>query len=110
MKKQFAIIVLGCFVGEAQAVIEFKPGWDSAENSDVRVYSKEEATEFLSNKSEDLAKIIKGPAACVLEVTKGCHDQRPGLAHFTVNGLKSKDTCKVKSIYVGSKSDHEESC
>ncbi|MGE8508710.1 MAG: hypothetical protein ACN6QU_15400 [Paraburkholderia terricola] len=86
------------------AAIQFKDGWDSQENSNVAQYTKSEATEYLRNKSTALQKIIDGPQACVLEVTKGCH--QPGDAHFTVNGAKSTSRCKVDSIYVGSRSDH----
>jgi hypothetical protein len=71
-------------------------------------YTKSEAKEFLRNQSDDLKKIIDGPAVCVLEVTKGCHQLTA--PHFTINGAKSKNSCKVKSLYVGSKSDHEPAC
>jgi hypothetical protein len=108
MKLKLLIAMTALAAGSAQAAIQFKPGWDSPENSDVQTYTQQEATEFLRNKSDDLRKIIDGPSTCVLEVTKGCH--QPGNAHFTVNGTKSKDQCKVKSIYVGSKSDHVISC
>ena len=94
--------------GSAQAAIQFKAGWDSPENSDAKKYTQSQATDFLRNQSDDLKKIIDGPAACVLEVTKGCH--QPTKPHFTINGTKTKDSCKVKSIYVGSKSDHEPAC
>ncbi len=110
MKIKLLIAMTALVAGSAQAAIEFKDGWDLPENSDVKTFTKEQATEFLTNQSEDLKKIIGGPAACVLEVTKGCHDTRPGKAHFTINGVKSKSSCNVKSIYVGSKSDHEPSC
>jgi molybdopterin-guanine dinucleotide biosynthesis protein A len=88
----------------AHAVIKFKDGWDAPANSNVHQYNEEEATTYLRNKSDALKAIIDGPQACVLEVTKGCH--QPGDAHFTVNGAQSKPTCKVNSVYVGSKSDH----
>ena len=110
MKFKLVVAMTALVTGSAQAAIDFKPGWDSDENSNVKKFTKEEAKQHLSSQSDDLKKIINGPAACVLEVTKGCHDTRPGKAHFTVNGLKSKTSCKVKSIYVGSKSDHEPSC
>jgi hypothetical protein len=94
--------------GAAQAEIRFKPGWNDPENSDVQPYTEPAAKQLLRNKSDDLKKIIDGPATCVLEVTKGCHQAND--PHFTVNGLKSKSGCKVKSLYVGSKSDHVISC
>lgn len=94
----------------AHAAISFKKGWNDLENSDVRTYTQDEVTEILRAQSEDLRLIIDGPSACMLEVTKGCHDKRAGKSHFTINGAKSTDKCKVKSIYVGSKSDHEPSC
>jgi hypothetical protein len=108
MKLKLLIAMTVLVAGTAQATIQFKGGWDSAENSDAGVYTQSAATEFLKNKSDDLRKIIEGPAACVLEVTLGCH--QPNDPHFTVNGLKSTDKCKVKSLYVGSKSDHAVGC
>ena len=108
MKVMLAVAMMLLGAQSAQADIVFKAGWDSSENSDAKKYTEKEAKEFLRNQSEDLKKIIDGPAVCVLEVTKGCH--QPGKAHFTVNGLKCKDKCKVKSLYVGSKSDHEPAC
>ncbi|MBP0020383.1 MAG: hypothetical protein J7647_22870 [Cyanobacteria bacterium SBLK] len=98
------IAMTALFAGSAEAVIQFKTGWDAPENSDVRDYTKEGATQFLRGKSEDLRKIIDGPQACILEVTKGCH--QVSQPHFTVNGAKSTSKCKVDSTYVGSKSDH----
>lgn len=110
MRLKLLVAMTAAVAGSAQAAIVFKQGWDSPENSDVRPYTKEQATTFLRSQSDDLKKIIDGPAPCVLEVTKGCHDRRPGKAHFTINGAKSKTSCKVDSIYVGSKSDHEPAC
>lgn len=110
MKFKLVVAMAALVAGSAQAAIEFKAGWDSAENSDVKTYTKEELKQHLRNQSDDLKKIIDGPAVCVLEVTKGCHDKRPGKSHFTINGGKSKTSCKVKSMYVGTKSDHEPSC
>jgi hypothetical protein len=108
MKLKMLIAMTALVAGSAQAEIKFKPGWDLPENSNVQVYTEQQATDFLKDKSDDLKKIIEGPATCVLEVTKGCH--QPNDPHFTVNGTKSKDNCKVKSLYVGSKSDHVISC
>jgi hypothetical protein len=110
MRLKLLVATTALVAGPALGAIVFKEGWDSAENSDVRAYTKEQATAHLRSQSEDLKKIIDGPAPCVLEVTKGCHDRRPGKAHFTINGAKSKPACKVKTIYVGSKSDHEPAC
>jgi len=102
-------ILVACFMllvaaMPAQAVITFQDGWNSDENSNAKEYSKAEATEYLLNKSDDLRAIIDGPKACVLQVTKGCH--QPADPHFTSNGVLSTPKCKVASIYVGSKSIH----
>ena len=99
-----ACFTLLIFAMPAQAVIQFKDGWDSVENSNVKKYSKAEATKYLRDKSDGLRKIIDGPQACVLQVTKGCH--QPADPHFTSNGVLSTPKCKVASIYVGSKSIH----
>ncbi|TJZ73282.1 hypothetical protein [Chitiniphilus eburneus] len=104
MIRHALIAIFACSAGLAHATIVFKEGWNSAENSDVQQYSKEEATTYLRGHSESLKAIIDGPAACVLEVTKGCHQAND--SHFTVNGAKSTNKCKVDSVYVGSKSDH----
>lgn len=99
------LIAMTVFVaGHAHAAIQFKKGWNDPDNSNVHTYTKAEAEEYLVNYSDELKKIINGPAACVLEVTKGCH--QPSDPHFTVNGAKSTSKCKVDSIYVGTKSDH----
>ncbi|HYS63271.1 MAG TPA: hypothetical protein VEN30_05525 [Paraburkholderia sp.] len=100
----FLLSVLLVASTPGQAAIRFKDGWDSQANSNVAQYTQTAATEYLRNESTELKKIIDGPQACVLEVTKGCH--QPANAHFTVNGAKSSSKCKVGSIYVGSKSDH----
>ena len=104
MKLQLWIAMTAFVAGSAQAAIQFTDGWDAPENSDVHAYTKQDATEFLRSQNDDLRKIIDGPATCVLEVTKGCHQHND--PHFTVNGAKSKDKCKVKSNFVGSKSAH----
>lgn len=118
---KFLIVMIALVVGSAlvagsaQAVIEYKRGWNDAINNNHfnpvtgMPYTQAEATEFLRNGSEGLKLIIDGPKACVLQVVKGCH-QTPPNNHFTVNGSRSKDTCKVKSLYVGSRSDHTPSC
>ena len=85
----------------ACANITFKEGWNSPENSNVRAYTKAEATDYLRDKSDEL-KIMINKGACKLQVTKGCH--QPSDPHFTANGIGSRDSCK--SIYAGSKSFH----
>lgn len=99
-----ASFVLLVVATPSQAVIQFKDGWNIAGNSNVKKYSEEEATAYLRNASDNLKKIIDGPQACVLQVTKGCH--QPGDPHFTGNGALSTSKCKVDSVYVGSRSIH----
>ena len=60
MKLILLVALLVSIAGSAQAAIEFKDGWDSAENSDAKTYTKEAAKDFLRNQSEALKKIIEG--------------------------------------------------
>jgi hypothetical protein len=88
----------------AHAVIVFREGWNKPENSDVKSYTEEGATEFL-RKDTTLREMIDGPKACVIEVVKGCHQQGEK-AHFTINGTKSKNCNKINNNYMGSKNVH----
>lgn len=87
--------------GLSDADIIFKKGWDSADNSDVQDHVKNTATAALAE-HDSLEEMINASSKCRLEVTKGCHQAND--PHFTVNGLKSKNTCKL--IMAGSKSIH----
>ncbi|KFI21243.1 hypothetical protein [Nitrosococcus oceani] len=102
MGKFFIGLCIALVPWSAYAGIIFKDGWDLPENSNVRSYTQEGATDFLEKESEGLKKMIDKPA-CMLEVTKGCH--QPDTPHFTANGTKSKSNCKVDP-YAGSKSIH----
>lgn len=104
----YVVTSVGPFIsdsGIAHADIVFKPGWNDPENSNVHVYTQQEATVFLSNYSEDLKKGIDS-SSCKINVTKGCH--QPTDPHFTLDGVGSKPSCK--SSYAGSKSVHVGPC
>lgn len=87
--------------GIAPQQIFFKDGWDDEDNSNVKKYTKETATQFLRSYSDEMKLAIDSPK-CTINVTKGCH--QPGDAHFTLNGVGSKPACA--SIYGGSRSIH----
>ncbi len=91
--------------GIAHAQIIFKPGWNDPLNSNVQAYTVPQATTFLRNYSDELKKGIDSPS-CTINVTKGCH--QPNDAHFTLNGIGSKASCK--SSYAGSNSVHVGPC
>ncbi|WP_156437220.1 hypothetical protein [Burkholderia sp. RF2-non_BP3] len=91
------------FAASAHAKIQFANEWSEPENSDVRKYDKSGATNFLRGESDDLKRIIDSPDACVLQVTKGCHQKSD--PHFTVNGMSSSK-CKVDNLYAHTKSVH----
>jgi hypothetical protein len=84
----------------AEAAIKFQKKWDSLENSNVRQYSEKDATNFLTNYSDSLKKAIES-SKCMIEVTKGCHQQKA--SHFTLKET-GKD-CQIDP-YAGTKSTH----
>jgi hypothetical protein len=97
----FFVIATTLFAGSVQAQIQFKKGWNSPENSDVKKYTEEQAKTFLSNYSDELEKMID-KSVCFLQVTKGYHQKND--PHFTLNGIGSKKSCD--SVYAGSRSFH----
>lgn len=106
MKKSLFIIiglVTALASWSAYADIKFKNGWNSPTNSDAGVYTEDEVKTYLKNRSEELKKMIE-KSACRLNVEKGCHQPGPQ-QHFTLNGLDSKESCKVEP-YSGSRSIH----
>ncbi len=85
------------------ATIQFAPGWDDPNNSNVHAYTPNEATTFLSDYSDDLKAMIQSPK-CVLQVIKSCH--QPNDAHFTVTDATPKGCPLKNNIYSGSRSVH----
>jgi len=84
----------------AEAAIKFQKDCNSLENSNVRQYSEQETTNFLTDYSDKLKKAIESSKG-MIEVTKGCH--QPKRSHFTLK--ETRKGCEIDP-YAGTKSTH----